>query len=61
MVLQMVAALKKDAGFGTGGQRDLEAAALAFVVGERHRVGGGGDNALIEDQHGQILAYRNGF
>ena len=49
--VQVVAALKKNAGFGAGSQLDLEAAALAFVVGERHRVGGGLLRALVEDQH----------
>ena len=32
--VQVVAALKEDAGFETGGECDLEAAALALVVGE---------------------------
>ncbi len=39
--VQVVAAFEEDAGFGAGGERYLEAAALAFVVGERDRVGGG--------------------
>ena len=50
--MQMVAAFEENAGFGTGGQRDLEAAALAFIVGERHRVGGGGAGALAEGEAG---------
>ena len=40
--VQVVAAFEEDAGLGAGSQRDFQAAALAFVVGERHRVGGGG-------------------
>ena len=51
--VQVVAAFEKDAGFGARSQRHLEAAALAFVVGQRDRVGGGLLGALVEDQHGQ--------
>ena len=51
--VQVVAAFEEDAGFGAGSERHLQATALAFVVGQRHRVGGGGIGALVEDQHAQ--------
>ena len=53
--VQVVAALEKDAGFGAGRQRHPEAAALAFVVSQCHRVGGRCCGAFVEDQHHALL------
>jgi len=51
--LQVVAPFEEDACLAAGSERHLQAAALAFVVGERDGVAGGGRSASVQDQHGQ--------
>ncbi len=50
--VQVIAAFEEDAGFSAGSERYFQAAALTLVVGQRHRVGGGGAGALVEDEAG---------
>ena len=51
--VQMVAAFQENAGFGARSESHTQAAAFAFVVGQRDAVAGGLVGSSVEYQHGQ--------